>query len=71
MKKTLCIVLAFLLVITVICGSVYLHNKSIDTSYQQTVNLIKNGFYEDALTEFEKANPDVLDREDFGWDMKR
>lgn len=71
MKKTLCIVWAFLLVITVICGSVYLHNKSIDTSYQQTVNLIKNGFYEDALTEFEKANPDVLDREDFGWDMKR
>ena len=52
-------------------GGIYLNQKSIDNAYNYAITLIQNGSYEGALNELEKANPDVIDRDDFEWDVRR
>lgn len=70
MKSRIFTLIGLLLVCFGICGGVYLYRKSVDTTYMNTVTLIQNGFYEEALKEFEKVNSDVLDRDDFKRDIK-
>ena len=60
-----------LLICAMIFGGIYLNQKSIDNAYNYAITLIQNGSYEGALTELEKANPDVIDRDDFEWDVRR
>ena len=54
-----------------IFGGIYLNQKSIDNAYNYAITLIQNGSYEGALNELEKANPEVIDRDDFEWDVRR
>lgn len=70
MKSRIFTLIGLLLVCFGIYGGVYLYRKSVDTTYMNTVTLIQNGFYEEALKEFEKVNSDVLDRDDFKVDIK-
>ena len=60
----------FLLAAAIISG-VFVHNKNIEDTYNNAVNLIKNESYEDGLAELDKANPEPIDRDDFMWDAKR
>ncbi len=71
MKKIIYIVVVLLVIGAMIFGGIYLNQKSIDDSYNNAITLIQNGTYEGALDELEKANPDVIDRDDFEWDLKR
>ena len=48
-----------------------MHNKNIEDTYNNAVNLIKSEAYEDGLAELDKANPEPIDRDDFMWDAKR
>ena len=71
MKTKIYIVLVLLVIVAMIFGGIYLNKKSIDNAYNYAITLIQNGSYEGALTELEKANPDVIDRDDFEWDVRR
>lgn len=64
------LVIVFLLVAAIISG-IYVHNKNIEDTYNNAVNLIKSEAYEDGLAELDKANPEPIDRDDFMWDAKR
>lgn len=70
MKKKIITVIVMSVICGLIFGSVYLHNKSVDEAYNNTIILIENGSYEKALAEFENANPDALERDDFKWNVK-
>ncbi len=52
-------------------GGIYLYNKSVDEAYNNTITLIKNGSYEQALTKLENANSDVLSRKGFKKSIQR
>lgn len=64
------LVIVFLLAVAIISG-IYMHNKNIEDTYNNAVNLIKNEAYEDGLAELDKANPEPIDRDDFMWDAIR
>ena len=70
MKKVLYITIVLVLVAAMILGGIYLNKKSIDNSYNYAITLIQNGSYEGALSELEKANPNLLDRKEFKDDLK-
>lgn len=70
MKKVLYIIVTFLVIGVMIFGGIYLNKKSIDNAYNYAITLIQNGSYEGALSELEKANPNLLDRKDFKDDLK-
>lgn len=67
--KKLCAVACLIVVCGLIFGSVYMYNKSIDNAYNDTVDLVRSGSYEEALAEFENTNPEVLDRDDFKFNI--
>lgn len=69
-RNTVYIIVVLLLVCAIISGGMYLNKKLIDNAYNYAITLIQNGFYEGALDEFEKANPNLLDRKDFKEDIK-
>lgn len=70
MKKKIITVFILILICGLAFGGVYFYNKAIDEEYNNTITLIENGSYEKALAEFENANPDVLNRDDFKLDIK-
>lgn len=70
MKKVLYITIVLVLVAAMIFGGIYLNQRAIDTAYNYAITLIQNGSYEGALLELEKANPDVIEREEFMSDVK-
>lgn len=70
MKKVLYTTIVLILVTAMIFGGIYLNQKSIDNAYNYSITLIQNGSYEGALTELEKANPNLLDRKEFKDDLK-
>ena len=53
-----------------IAGGFYLNQRAIDNAYNYAITLIQNGSYEGALSELEKANPNLLDRKEFKDDLK-
>lgn len=69
-RKTVYIIVILLLVCAMTFGGMYLNKKSIDNAYNYAITLIQNGSYEGALTELEKASPNLLDRKEFMNDMK-
>lgn len=70
MKRKPVYIIVILLVCAMTFGGMYLNKKSIDNAYNHTITLIQNGSYEEALAEFENANRDVLERDDFKFDIK-
>lgn len=69
MKKKIYItsaVFVFVLICTIVIRGVYLNNV-----YNSAITLIQNHSYEDALTELEKTNFGVLNRNNFPSDFKR
>lgn len=70
MKKKVITVIILSVICGFLFGGIYLYNKSVDEAYNNTITLIENGSYEEALAEFENANPDVLERDEFRWDLK-
>lgn len=70
MKKKVITVIVLSVICGFVFGGIYLYNKSVDEEYKNTITLIENGSYEKALAEFENANPDVLERDEFRWDFK-
>lgn len=70
MKKKIITVIVLSVFCGLFFGGIYLYNKSVDETYNNTITLIENCSYEQALAEFENANPDVLERDDFKFDIK-
>jgi len=70
MKTKIYIAVVLLLICAMIFGGIYLNQKSIDKAYNYAITLIQNASYEGALSELEKANPDVIDQDDFKSDVK-
>lgn len=70
MRKKIITVIALSVICVLFFGGIYVYNKSVDEAYNNTITLIENGSYEKALVEFENANPDVLERDDFKFDIK-
>lgn len=69
MKKVY-ITVSLALICAMICICVYFQRKSIDTAYNEAISMIQNGSYEEALDGLEKVNQNVIDRDDFYWDVK-
>lgn len=70
MKKAVFSIIVLLMVCGISVGGVYSYRKSIDDAYVNAVAFIQNGSYEEALAELEKANPNMIERSNFKWDMK-
>ena len=70
MKTKIYIITILFVIVAMIFGGIYLNKKSIDNAYNYAITLIQNGSYEGALSELEKANPNLLDRKDFKDDLK-
>lgn len=68
-KKKIITAVILLVICGLIFGGIY-YNKAVDKGYKNIITLIENGSYEQALAEFENANPDVLERDDFKFDIK-
>lgn len=68
--KTKIYIVVILLLCSAVAGGIYINQKAIDTAYNSAITMIRKGSYESALSEFEKANPNILDRDDFRSDMK-
>ena len=71
MKSRIWFVVIVFLLAAAIIGGIYVHNKNIEDTYNNAVNLIKSEAYEDGLAELDKANPEPIDRDDFMWDARR
>lgn len=69
MKKETYIIIVFLLMIGVYIGGVYVSEKNADNAYNNAVTLTAGGSYEEALSEFEKANPNKISRNLFLLDV--
>lgn len=70
MKTKVYIAVILILTSVMIFPWVYLNQKTINDAYNYAINFIQNGSYEEALSELEKANSNVIDRDDFKWDVK-
>ena len=70
MKTRIIFLVIVVLIAAMVVGGMYLNKKAIDDAYNYAITLIQNGSYEGGLGELEKANPDILDRDEFKSDMK-
>lgn len=70
MKARIGIIISLLLIASIIIGGAYLRQKEIDTAYNYAVYLIRNGYYNTALTEFENANHNKFNRDYFLYKMR-
>lgn len=70
MKTKIYIVLVLLVIVAMIAVGFYLNQRAIDNAYNYAITLIQNSSYEGALAELEKANPDVLEHDEFMSDVK-
>ena len=71
LKSRIWFLVIVLLLVAAIISGVCVHNKNIEDTYNNAVNLIKSEAYEDGLAELDKVNPEPIDRDDFMWDAKR
>lgn len=69
MKKRICIIISLLLISSIVISGICLHQKAVETAYNNAVTMIQSGSYEDALDELEKVNSKI-NRADFLWDMQ-
>lgn len=72
MKKITSLIIAVLITAGLIGGTIYVfyaRQKAVDASYKNAVALMHSSSYEAALTEFENANRNKFDRDDFLFEM--
>lgn len=70
MKKRIIFLTIIMLIVVMVVGGMHMNKKAIDDAYNCAISLIESGSYEDALAALEKANPNILDRDEFESDMK-
>ena len=70
MKKRGYIIAVFLLTAGMVFLNLYSKQRDIELAYNYGITLLTNGSYEGALGEFEKANRDKINRDDFLSDVR-
>ncbi len=65
MKKRICIMIVLLMIVSIIALGVYMRQRAFDDAYHDAIALMSRGSYEGAISEFEKANSDMIDRDNF------